>query len=83
MKNGSHLLQVQELKTYFYTFEGTARAVDDVSFYLNKVPGLYLRIGGAGKGTLHSGDLLLNEDLIKPAVKYLAEFISSLLRSQK
>ncbi len=36
MKNGSHLLQVQELKTYFYTFEGTARAVDDVSFYLNK-----------------------------------------------
>ncbi len=36
MKNGSHLLHVQELKTYFYTFEGTARAVDDVSFYLNK-----------------------------------------------
>ena len=36
MKNGSHLLHVQELKTYFYTFEGTARAVDDVIFYLNK-----------------------------------------------
>ena len=56
---------------------------DDFSFYLNKVPGLYLRIGGAGKGTLHSGDLMLNEDLMKPAVKYLAEFISSLLRRQK
>ncbi len=52
---------------------------DDFSFYLNKVPGLYLGIGGAGKGVLHSGDLLLNEDLIKPAVKYMAEFISSLL----
>ena len=56
---------------------------DDFAFYLNKVPGLYLQIGGAGKGTLHSGDLQLNEDLIKPAVKYLAEFISSLFRSQK
>jgi len=36
MNNHSHLLQVQELKTYFYTFEGVARAVDDVSFYLDK-----------------------------------------------
>jgi peptide/nickel transport system ATP-binding protein/oligopeptide transport system ATP-binding protein len=32
MKNNSHLLQVQDLKTYFYTFEGIAKAVDDVSF---------------------------------------------------
>jgi oligopeptide/dipeptide ABC transporter ATP-binding protein len=31
-----HLLDVRNLKTYFYTFEGIARAVDDVSFYLNK-----------------------------------------------
>jgi len=36
MNNHSHLLQVQELKTYFYTFEGVARAVDDVSFYMDK-----------------------------------------------
>jgi peptide/nickel transport system ATP-binding protein/oligopeptide transport system ATP-binding protein len=36
MNNHSHLLQVQELKTHFYTFEGVARAVDDVSFYLDK-----------------------------------------------
>ena len=56
---------------------------DDFSFYLKKVPGLYLRIGGAGKGTLHSGDLLLNEDLLKPAVKYLTAFIASLFRTQK
>ena len=49
MKNGSHLLQVQELKTYFYTFEGTARAVDDVSFYLNKGETLGL-VGESGCG---------------------------------
>jgi peptide/nickel transport system ATP-binding protein/oligopeptide transport system ATP-binding protein len=30
------LLQVEQLKTYFYTFEGVARAVDDVSFELGK-----------------------------------------------
>jgi oligopeptide/dipeptide ABC transporter ATP-binding protein len=49
MKNGSHLLHVQELKTYFYTFEGTARAVDDVSFYLNKGETLGL-VGESGCG---------------------------------
>jgi peptide/nickel transport system ATP-binding protein/oligopeptide transport system ATP-binding protein len=36
MNTNAHLLQLDELKTYFYTFEGTARAVDDVSFYLDK-----------------------------------------------
>jgi len=30
------LLQVQDLKTYFFTFDGVARAVDDVSFHLEK-----------------------------------------------
>jgi len=37
MKNNTaHLLQIEGLKTYFYTFEGTAKAVDDVSFTLDK-----------------------------------------------
>jgi peptide/nickel transport system ATP-binding protein/oligopeptide transport system ATP-binding protein len=31
-----HLLTVQGLKTHFFTFEGVARAVDDVSFHLDK-----------------------------------------------
>ncbi len=30
-----HLLQIEELKTYFFTFEGVAKAVDDVSFFLD------------------------------------------------
>jgi peptide/nickel transport system ATP-binding protein/oligopeptide transport system ATP-binding protein len=36
MNTNVHLLQLDELKTYFYTFEGTAKAVDEVSFYLDK-----------------------------------------------
>ena len=36
MNHHPHLLDVQRLKTYFYTFEGVAKAVDDVSFYLDK-----------------------------------------------
>jgi peptide/nickel transport system ATP-binding protein/oligopeptide transport system ATP-binding protein len=31
-----HLLDIEELKTCFFTFEGTATAVDDVSFFLEK-----------------------------------------------
>jgi peptide/nickel transport system ATP-binding protein len=36
MSKSSHLLNVEELKTYFYTFEGIAKAVDDVSFHVDK-----------------------------------------------
>jgi len=43
------LLRVQELKTYFYTFEGIARAVDDVSFHLSKGETLGL-VGESGCG---------------------------------
>ncbi|UCE56306.1 MAG: ATP-binding cassette domain-containing protein, partial [Desulfobacterales bacterium] len=32
----AYLLQIEELKTYFHTFEGVAKAVDDVSFYMGK-----------------------------------------------
>jgi ABC-type dipeptide/oligopeptide/nickel transport system ATPase component len=30
------LLRVEDLKTYFFTHEGTVKAVDGVSFTLNK-----------------------------------------------
>jgi oligopeptide/dipeptide ABC transporter ATP-binding protein len=32
----AYLLQIEELKTYFHTFEGVAKAVDDVSFYIDR-----------------------------------------------
>lgn len=36
MSEHTHLLELVELKTYFYTFEGVAKAVDGVSFHLDK-----------------------------------------------
>ena len=36
MNSDRHLLHIEELKTYFDTFEGMVRAVDDVSFFVDK-----------------------------------------------
>ncbi len=44
-----HLLQVEELRTYFHTFEGIAKAVDDVSFSLDKSDVLGI-VGESGCG---------------------------------
>ncbi|MEA3358151.1 MAG: ABC transporter ATP-binding protein [Thermodesulfobacteriota bacterium] len=49
MNNDSNLLKVDNLKTYFYTFEGTAKAVDDVSFFIDKGETLGL-VGESGCG---------------------------------
>ena len=49
MNNHSHLLQVQELKTHFFTFEGVAKAVDDISIHMDKGETLGL-VGESGCG---------------------------------
>ena len=36
MSTKNHLLDIQQLQTYFYTWEGTAKAVQDVSFYMDQ-----------------------------------------------
>lgn len=51
---------------------------DDFSYYLYKAPGLYLNLGGGGKGTLHSGELEFNESLLEVALTYLTGFILSI-----
>jgi oligopeptide/dipeptide ABC transporter ATP-binding protein len=36
LSKNTHLLDIQRLKTYFYTLEGTAKAVQDVSFFMDE-----------------------------------------------
>lgn len=58
MNSASYLLDVQALKTYFYTFYGVARAVDDVSFHL--APGEVLGlVGESGCGKTVSAQSIL------------------------
>ena len=49
MNTNRHLLEVQRLKTNFYTFEGIARAVENVSFHLDQGETLGL-VGESGCG---------------------------------
>ncbi len=50
---------------------------DDFSFYGLQVPSLYMQIGAKGSGTLHSKDLILNEDLLFPTLDVLTGFLSN------
>jgi len=45
----AHLLEVKNLKTYFYTFEGVARAVNGVSYHIDKGEALGI-VGESGCG---------------------------------
>jgi peptide/nickel transport system ATP-binding protein/oligopeptide transport system ATP-binding protein len=49
MFESNHLLQIEGLKTHFYTFDGIAPAVNDVSFYMKKGETLGL-VGESGCG---------------------------------
>jgi peptide/nickel transport system ATP-binding protein/oligopeptide transport system ATP-binding protein len=49
MKNMNELLKIEDLKTYFYTFEGIVKAVNGISLQINKGETLGL-VGESGCG---------------------------------
>ncbi len=49
---------------------------DDFAYYLERVPGLYVRVGGAGKGAAHTGGFVVDERIIEPALRHMAGFIT-------
>jgi peptide/nickel transport system ATP-binding protein/oligopeptide transport system ATP-binding protein len=56
--NITPILDVRELKTHFFTFEGVAKAVDDVSFHLSRGETLGL-VGESGCGKSVTGQSIM------------------------
>lgn len=54
---------------------------DDFALYLTKGAGIYLRIGGGGKGQAHSPDFWVNEESLKWGSEYLIGYINFLDQS--
>ncbi len=80
--NDSHLVN-QFLNYFSENFENKltilqkpSMGADDFAFYLHKVPGLYLRIGGAGKGAAHTGEFEVNEKIFEPALNTIKGYIT-------
>lgn len=61
--------------------EKPSMGADDFAYYLNNVPGLYFQVGADGKGSSHSSDFLLNDDLIESALSLLIDYIRHLLNN--
>ena len=55
--------------------EKPSMGTDDFAFFSNKIPGLYFWIGGAGGGEAHTGDFIIDEKILKPAIEYLSGYI--------
>ena len=66
------------LEDSLITSQKPSLGADDFAFFAQKVPGLYLMTGGKGSGLLHSGNLLLDDNLLQPTIEILAGFISYL-----
>lgn len=47
---------------------------DDFAFYGLSVPSLYLQVGAGGKGSLHTTDLELDDEVLKVSLETLIEF---------
>lgn len=69
------------LEDSLITSQKPSLGADDFAFFAQKIPGLYLMTGGKGSGLLHSGDLLLDDNLLQPTIEILAGFISYLSKT--
>ena len=73
-----HFMKNTGKETEVIVQDKSSLGADDFAFYAREVPGLYILVGGAGKGNLHSGNLELNEALIEHAFYVLTDFLSFL-----
>ena len=71
-----HLLDIEELETYFFTFDYTAAAVDNVSFFLEKGEVLGI-VGESGCGKASPPCRSCGSFQIHPVKSSTAEFSST------
>lgn len=76
-------LQLENQNSSLVYLDTASMGADDFAVYLRKIPGLYLRVGAGGRGEAHTGNFLLEEDLLKPAMHYLSGFIQYYFNSIK
>jgi oligopeptide/dipeptide ABC transporter ATP-binding protein len=82
MMSQDTLLSVKDLKTYFYTNMGTVKAVDGVSFFLNKGETLGL-VGESGCGKTTTGRLILRLiDLTEGEISFGGKNITNLSKQE-
>lgn len=75
-----------KLKDFFSTYHSEklvllstpSLGADDFAFYLTKAPGIYLKVGGGGKGIAHSSDFEIDEAAFAEGVAHLINFIAFL-----
>lgn len=73
-------IKIAEERGFRVVPEASSMGGDDFSFYTEKIPGCYIKIG-TGKGQLiHQPGFQIKKEVIQPTVKYLAKlFTESLL----
>jgi amidohydrolase len=62
----------------FLVVDKPAMGADDFSYYLEKAPGLYFRIGAGASGSGHCGAFIADENLLIPGSEGLIRFIEYL-----
>ena len=65
--------KVAAAKGFTVVPEESSMGGDDFSFYEEKIPGCYIKIG-TGKGpTIHQPGFVVQKEVLRPAAEYLAE----------
>jgi amidohydrolase len=73
-----HFIAANDAANDFIVVDKPAMGADDFSYYLEKAPGLYFRIGAGASGNGHCSSFLADESLLLPGIAGLIKFIEYL-----
>jgi len=70
--------KAHKIEHEFVLLPQPSMGADDFAYYLDKIPGLYMKLGCGGKGSAHSGEFEADESMLAPAMNHLISFIKYL-----